>query len=34
MVSFAAGGTRKAWALRSDQRSARFTTRRNELLAV
>lgn len=33
-VSFAAGGTRKAWALRSDQRSARFTTRWGELLNV
>lgn len=33
-VSFAAGGTRKVWALRSDQRSARFTTRWNELFRV
>ncbi|MBB3967179.1 Y-family DNA polymerase [Rhizobium metallidurans] len=33
-VSFAASGTRKAWALRSDQRSAAYTTRWNELLAV
>jgi DNA polymerase V len=33
-VSFAASGTRKAWALRSDQGSAAYTTRRDELLAV
>ncbi|WP_183706628.1 DUF4113 domain-containing protein, partial [Rhizobium sp. BK049] len=33
-VSFAAGGTRKAWALRSDQRSQAYTTKWTELLRV
>lgn len=33
-VAIATAGTRKAWALRSDQRSPAYTTRWNELLAV
>ncbi|WP_454859360.1 Y-family DNA polymerase [Rhizobium binxianense] len=33
-VAIATGGTRKAWGLRSDQRSPRYTTRWAELLAV
>nr|WP_162246004.1 MULTISPECIES: DUF4113 domain-containing protein [unclassified Aureimonas] len=33
-VAFAATGTRRAWALRSDHLSARFTTNWTELLRV
>ncbi|WP_245507273.1 DUF4113 domain-containing protein [Rhizobium sp. PP-CC-3G-465] len=33
-MGFAAGGLKRTWALRSDQRSPAYTTRWNELLAV